>query len=77
MRRKPVPKPEPVIAAEILEQAKRPISTDKLKKAEKGSVCGAECSGADNSGAEPLCWVCRRLKVSAWHEIEQQMPAQE
>jgi endogenous inhibitor of DNA gyrase (YacG/DUF329 family) len=72
-----VPKPEPVIAAEILEQAKRSISTDKLKKAEKCSVCGAESSGADNSGAEPLCWVCRRLKVSAWHEIEQQMPAQE
>jgi hypothetical protein len=27
--------------------------------------------------AEPLCWVCRRLKISAWREIDQQMPAQE
>jgi hypothetical protein len=79
MRRKPPPKPEPVISAEILEQAKRSISTDKLKKPEKCSVCGGESSGTDSSGPgdEPLCWVCRRLKVSAWHEIEQQMPAQE
>lgn len=74
MRRKPLPKPEPVVAAEILEQAKRSISTDKLKKVEKCSVCGAESSG---SGDEPLCWVCRRLKVSAWREIDQSMPAQE
>jgi hypothetical protein len=77
MRRKPLPKPEPIIAAEILEQAKRSISTDGLKKAAKCFVCGGESSGADSSGDEPLCWVCRRLKVSAWHEIEQQMPAQE
>jgi hypothetical protein len=74
MRRKLPPNPEPVIAAEILEQAKRSISTDRLKKPAKCSVCGAESSG---TGDEPLCWVCRRLKVSAWHEIEQQMPAQE
>jgi hypothetical protein len=74
MRRKPLPKPEPVIAAEILEQAKRSISTDRLKKSTKCSVCGAESSGA---GDEPLCWVCRRLKLSAWKEIEQSMPAQE
>ena len=74
MRRKPLPKPEPVIAAEILEQAKRSISTDGIKKPAKCSVCGGESSGP---GDEPLCWVCRRLKVSAWHEIEQQMPAQE
>jgi hypothetical protein len=74
MRRKPLPKPEPVVAAEILEQAKRSISTDRLKKVEKCSVCGAESSG---SGDEPLCWVCRRLKVSAWREIDQSMPAQE
>jgi hypothetical protein len=74
MRRKPLPNPEPVVAAEILEQAKQSISTDRLKKAAKCSVCGAESSGA---GDEPLCWVCRRLKVSAWHETEQQMPAQE
>jgi hypothetical protein len=73
-RRKLPPKPEPVVPPEVLEQAKLAISTDRLKKPAKCSVCGDETSGV---GAEPLCWVCRRLKISAWREIEQQMPVQE
>ncbi|HEX3743069.1 MAG TPA: hypothetical protein VHW09_04040 [Bryobacteraceae bacterium] len=75
MRRKPQAKTEPVVPAEILEQAKRAISPDRLTKAIKCSVCGADTTIA--AAAEPLCWVCRRLKISAWREIEQQMPAQE
>jgi hypothetical protein len=76
MRRKAQPKSEQIIPAEILEQAKRSISTDhiKPKSVVKCSVCGGETSLA---GPEPLCWVCRRLKISAWRDIEQQMPAQE
>ena len=74
MRRKPQSKPEPVVPAELLEQAKLAIAVDRLKKGAKCSVCGAETSGPSD---EPLCWVCRRLKISAWKEIEQQMPAQE
>jgi len=75
MRRKIQPKVvEPVVPPEILEQAKRAVSPDRLKKPVKCSVCGGETSGASS---EPLCWVCRRLKVSAWRDIEQQMPVQE
>lgn len=74
MRRKTQPKQEPVVAAEILENAKRSISPDRLKKTSKCTVCGAE---TQTNGDEVLCWVCRRLKVSAWRDIEQQMPAQE
>jgi len=74
MRRKAQSKPEQVVPPEILEQAKQAISTDRLKKTAKCTVCGAE---TPNAGAEPLCWVCRRLKISAWREIEQQMPIQE
>ena len=74
MRRKAQPRLEPVVPREMLEQAKRSISADRLTKVGKCSVCGAEASDA---GGEPLCWVCRRLKISAWHESEQQMPAQE
>ena len=74
MRRKIQPKPEPVIPPQILEQAKQSISTDRLKKTVMCTVCGAETT---SGSAEPLCWVCRRLKVSDWREIEQQMPAQE
>ena len=73
MKRK-VQKGEPVVPAELLEQAKRSISTDRLKKTGKCSVCGGETSG---STSDALCWVCRRLKISAWREIEQQVPAQE
>lgn len=74
MRKKAQPKLEPVVPAEILEQAKRSISEDRLKKVTKCSVCSAETT---NVSAEPLCWVCRRLKISAWHEIEQPMSIQE
>lgn len=74
MRRKAQPKTEPVISAEILAHAKLSISPDRLKKVSKCTVCGAETL---STGEEILCWVCRRLKVSAWRDIEQQMPAQE
>ncbi|HWQ56639.1 MAG TPA: hypothetical protein VN442_23335 [Bryobacteraceae bacterium] len=74
MRRKIQPKPEPIVPAEILEQAKRALSEDKFKKTSKCIVCGADSTDVT---AEPLCWVCRRLKISAWRDIEQQMPAQE
>ena len=75
MKRKILPKPEPVVPAVLLEQAKKSVSPDRLKKVEKCSVCGAETTAA--AASEPLCWVCRRLKISAWREIEQQLPMQE
>ncbi len=75
MKRKAHPKSDPVIPPEILEQAKKSISPDRLKQTVKCSVCGAETQVA---AGEPLCWVCRRLKISAWRDIEQQqMPLQE
>ena len=74
MKKKRMPAPDPVISSEILDKAKRAVHPDKLPRLAKCTVCGAEC--ASNS-AEQLCWVCRRLKISAWHESEQQMPAQE
>jgi hypothetical protein len=75
MKRKIQPKPEPVVPAGMLEQAKQSISPDRLKKLAACSVCGAETSVI--AVGEPLCWVCRRLKISAWREIDQQMPMQE
>lgn len=74
MKRKSQAKHEPVVPPEILEQAKQAISADRLTKPAKCMVCGAD---SNMTGSEPLCWVCRRLKISAWREIEQQMPAQE
>jgi hypothetical protein len=72
MRKKP--KEEPVISPEIIERAKLALHTDHAKPVGKCVVCDAEA--APNS-TESLCWVCRRLKISAWRESEQQMPAQE
>jgi len=79
MRRKLQPKseqvvPPEVVPPEILEKAKRALSNDELKKTVKCTVCGAEASP---DLPEQLCWVCRRLKISAWRDSEQQMPAQE
>lgn len=74
MRRKAQAKSEPVVPAVILDKAKRSLSNDQLKKTVKCTVCGAETTA---ELPEPLCWVCRRLKISAWRDNEQQMPAQE
>jgi len=76
MRRKLQPKSAPVVPAELLEHAKRSASPDHLKKVLKCTVCGGEAP-ASGEPSEALCWVCRRLKISAWRDIEQQMPAQE
>ena len=73
MKRKQQPE-EPIVSREILEQARLAITTDRAKPAPRCAVCGAEC--APNS-REQLCWVCRRLKISAWGDSDHQMPAQE
>jgi hypothetical protein len=75
MKRKILVKSESVVPAEMLEQAKKAISPDRLTKVEKCSVCSAETTMGPTG--ETLCWVCRRLKISAWREIEQQVPMQE
>ena len=74
MRRKPQSRIERVVPEAILEQAKRSIATDRLQKVIRCKVCGTD---TPSDSAEQLCWVCRRLKISAWREIENQMPAQD
>ena len=69
MKRKSPPPIEPVIDQNFLDEAKRAIVSDQFKRVGKCSVCGSAC--APNS-AEPLCWVCRRLKISAWRDSDQQ-----
>ena len=68
MKRKPLPE-ESIIDQTLLENAKKTIQTDKLSRASKCVVCASSC--APNS-AEGLCWVCRRLKISAWRDSDQQ-----
>jgi len=73
IKRKLVPE-VPVVSKEIIEQAKRALDTDKINRMAKCVVCGTEC--APNS-AEGLCWVCRRLKISAWRDSDSQASVQE
>jgi rubrerythrin len=70
MSKRRIPRPEQVVPSEVLERTRKATHPQKVVCV----VCGSEC--ASNS-PEQLCWVCRRLKISAWHEAEQQMPAQE
>jgi hypothetical protein len=73
MRRKPVEE-KPVVSKEIIEQAKAALSADRPNPAVKCKVCGSDAAPNSNEG---LCWVCRRLKISAWRDLDQQMSAQE
>ena len=77
MKRKPTAEPEvtsPEVRLENRDDARRSLVSDRLKPAVRCVVCGAD---AKPDAAEQLCWVCRRLKISAWRDVEQQMPAQE
>ncbi len=74
VRRKPAATPETLVAKEALQCAKAAPETPAVKRAPKCVVCG---SPTTTYSTENLCWVCRRLKISAWGESDQQMPAQE
>ncbi|MBS1214085.1 MAG: hypothetical protein H6R26_2702 [Proteobacteria bacterium] len=74
MRRKPVPNQETIVPKEILERARLATQTDRLELPVKCVVCGSPTAPKSD---EDLCWVCRRLKISAWRENDQQIPAQE
>ena len=64
-----------VVDENILAQAKAALQGDKVKPAIHCVICDAEA--APNS-TENLCWVCRRLKISAWRDSsDQQLGAQE
>jgi len=73
-KRKLQPKSEPVVPSEILASAKASIMADKAKAPSRCVVCG---SPGNPSAHDDLCWVCRRLKISAWRDVEQQAPMQE
>jgi hypothetical protein len=63
-----------VIPQALLDEAKRVLASDRPKKAARCTVCGEDCAPNSNEG---LCWVCRRLKSSAWHDSDAQLPLQE
>jgi hypothetical protein len=74
MKRKLPAAEPPVVSREIIEHARQSLAIDRMKRPVKCVVCATEY--ASNS-AEGLCWVCRRLKISAWRDADIQMGAQE
>lgn len=69
------PKEEPVIIDEdLLQKAKLALESDRPKSVLRCGICGGESAPTSN---ENLCWVCRRLKISAWRDSDQQIPMQE
>jgi hypothetical protein len=77
MKKKPIA--EPVVSPQIMAMAKKSIETPRPAPERKCAVCGSACaSSATPVGTdEELCWVCRRLKISAWRDSDQQVSAQE
>lgn len=63
-----------VIAPEIIESARQALHMERPLRAAKCVVCGDQASV---DPTEQLCWVCRRLKISAWRDADHQLPAQE
>ncbi len=58
----------------IIEQARLAIEAERVKKPDGCIICGEESAPISTEG---LCWVCRRLKLSAWRDSDSQMTAQE
>jgi hypothetical protein len=80
MKKKPIS--EPIIAPQILEMAKKSVDAERPAAPPKlCAVCGASCTPltgpSTSADEENLCWVCRRLKISAWRDSDHQMSAQE
>ncbi len=78
MKKKPIA--EPIISPEILELAKKSVEPEKPTVSKRCAVCGSTCTpltGPQQTEEEDLCWVCRRLKISAWRDSDQQISAQE
>ncbi len=78
MKKKPIA--EPIISPEILEMARKSVEGERPSPSKKCAVCGAlsiPLTGPQIADEEDLCWVCRRLKISAWRDSDQQMSAQE
>jgi hypothetical protein len=75
VRKKASPAPETrVIDPAVLESAHKTVFQPKPLQTFACRVCGSDGATDQSDG---LCWVCRRLKISAWREIEQQLPLSE
>ena len=74
MRKRTTQPAAPIVDPKIAEEAQRIVFEPKARKTYECRVCSDPTASDESEG---LCWVCRRLKISAWREIESQMPMSE
>jgi hypothetical protein len=65
---------ESLIPEALINDTRKMLETGRVEKLKPCIVCGEPCAPTSTEG---LCWVCRRLKLSAWRDTDTQMPAQE
>jgi hypothetical protein len=75
MKKKRIP-PE-VTAAALPAAAAGPVAASKARKARKAARCVICGNDVAPFSTEELCWICRRLKISAWRDSDNQAAAQE
>ena len=79
VKRKPTSDPvlEPILNPRMIDDSDVTLEKHLNKsqsKARKCEVCSELCTP---NSTDELCWVCKRLKLSAWRDTDTQMPAQE
>ena len=60
-----------IVDPRLLESAQRDVFEPEPVKTFACRICDEPGATEQSEG---LCWVCRRLKISAWRDIEVQMP---
>jgi hypothetical protein len=63
-----------VVDPVLLASAKTDVFEPKPAKTFGCRICKSPGATDQSDG---LCWVCYRLRVSAWREVEQQLPLSE
>ena len=62
---------EPIIDPRVLDAARETVFEPKPARTFPCRICSEPGASEQSEG---LCWVCRRLKISAWRDVEVQIP---
>jgi hypothetical protein len=60
--------------ANELTKSKKQLADEAPPRPQKCRVCNNPVAANSREG---LCWVCRRLKISAWADADNQAPMQD
>lgn len=66
-----------IVDQDLLRKAKLALDSEHPRTISRCEICSGEATQNSTDKTEKLCWVCRRLKISAWRDSDQQIPMQE